>query len=568
MEATTIPFSTLTSCRFSLNSSSSSSLPIHKTLSSSNSTKSTTISSSWAASTLSVAFSSRNSFTRELWGLLNSKAEMFCHLTNGLESSWNKLKGEAFPNNSPLSLSSFAMPKSGSTRLPRASSRNTILHCGRFELRYTKFRQQRANIQKSQFLTTAPSKKKKTPPDDHSIHSYSSENNLPLPDPDIGKIHWKRELSVDHSINVDLVALVQTLRRKNLPHVAQEILLEINSGSLPLDNSALSALMLCYADNGLFHEAQAIWDEVLNSSFRPNIHIISELIEAYGRMGRFDDVTRILHQASLRDSNLLPEIYVVALSCFGKQGQLELMENTLREMGSRGFSVDSAIGNSYIIYYSLFGSLTEIEAAYGRLKRSRILIEKEGIRAMSLAYIKEKKFYRLGEFLRDVGLGRRNVGNLLWNLLLLSYAANFKMKTLQREFLRMVEAGFHPDLTTFNIRALAFSKMSLFWDLHLSLEHMKHEQVVPDLVTYGCIVDAYLDKRLGMNLDFALSKMNVHASPQVFTDPFVFEVLGKGDFHSSSEAFLEFKRKNWTYKELISTYLKKKYRSNQLFWNY
>ncbi|CAL5419656.1 unnamed protein product [Camellia sinensis] len=404
----------------------------------------------------------------------------------------------------------------------------------------------------------APTKKKKTPPDDHSIHSYSSENNLPPPDPDVGKIHWKRELSVDHNINVDLVALVQTLRRKNLPHVAQEILHEINSGSLPLDNSALSALMLCYADNGLFHEAQAIWDEVLNSSFRPNIHIISKLIEAYGRMGRFDDVTRILHQASLRDSNLLPEIYVVALSCFGKQGQLELMENTLREMGSRGFSVDSAIGNAYIIYYSLFGSLTEIEAAYGRLKRSRILIEKDGIRAMSFAYIKEKKFYRLGEFLRDVGLGRRNVGNLLWNLLLLSYAANFKMKTLQREFLRMVEAGFHPDLTTFNIRALAFSKMSLFWDLHLSLEHMKHEQVVPDLVTYGCIVDAYLDKRLGMNLDFALSKMNVHASPQVFTDPFVFEVLGKGGFHSSSEAFLKFKRKNWTYKELISTYLKKK----------
>ncbi|GMP84317.1 hypothetical protein CsSME_00037887 [Camellia sinensis var. sinensis] len=302
--------------------------------------------------------------------------------------------------------------------------------------------------------------------------------------------------------------------------------------------------MLCYADNGLFHEAQAIWDEVLNSSFRSNIHIISKLIEAYGRMERFDDVTRILHQASLRDSNLLPEIYVVALSCFGKQGQLELMENTLREMGSRGFSVDSAIGNAYIIYYSLFCSLTEIEAAYGRLKRSRILIEKDGIRAMLFSYIKEKKFYRLGEFLRDVGLGRRNVGNLLWNLLLLSYAANFKMKTLQREFLRMVEAGFHPDLTTFNIRALAFSKMSF------------------------CIVDAYLDKRLGMNLDFALSKMNVHASPQVFMDPFVFEVLGKGDFHSSSEAFLEFKRKNWTYKELISTYLKKKYRSNQLFWNY
>ncbi|PSR85226.1 Pentatricopeptide repeat-containing protein [Actinidia chinensis var. chinensis] len=381
--------------------------------------------------------------------------------------------------------------------------------------------------------------------------------------------NWKQEGSVDRNTCMDCVALIRTSIRKNLPNVAKEIFLEMKSEGFLLDDSSLSALMLCYAYNGLFLEAQAIWDEILNSSFLPNIQIISELIDAYSRMGEFDEVIRILHQMNLRDSTLLPEIYAVALSCFGKRGQLERMEDTLREMISKGFVVDSVTGNAFLIYYSIFGSLTEMETAYGRLKRCRILIEKEGIRAMSFAYIKRKKFYRLGEFLRDVGLGRRNAGNLLWNLLLLSYAANFKMKSLQREFLRMVESGFNPDLTTFNIRALAFSKMSLFWDLHLSIEHMKHEKVVPDLVTYGCIVDAYLDKRLGMNLDFALSKLNVHTSPQVSTDPFVFEVLGKGDFHSSSESFLEFqRRKNWTYKELITTYLKKKYRSNQIFWNY
>lgn len=343
----------------------------------------------------------------------------------------------------------------------------------------------------------------------------------------------------------------------------------MKSEGFPIDGSALSALMLCYADNNLFLEAQAIWDQILNSSFVPNIQIVSQLFDAYGRMGQFDEVIRILHQVSMRHSSLLPEIYLVALSFFGKQGQLEMMENTLRDMISRGFSIDSASANAFLMYYSIFGSLAEMETAYARLKRSRILIEEEGIRAVSLAYIKRKKFYSLGEFLRDVGLRRRNVGNLLWNLLLLSYAANFKMKSLQREFLRMVESGFNPDLTTFNIRSLAFSKMSLFWDLHVSLEHMKHEKVVPDLVTYGCVVDAYLDRRVGMNLDFALSKMNVHDSVRVATDPVVFEVLGKGDFHSSSESFLEFKKwKNWTYRKLIAAYLKKKCRSSQIFWNY
>lgn len=368
---------------------------------------------------------------------------------------------------------------------------------------------------------------------------------------------------------MDYTPLIQALSRKRLPHVAQELLFEMRSEGFLPNISTLSALMLCYTENGLFPKAQALWDEIINSSFVPNFQIVSELFDCYGKMGHFDEVTRILHQLSLRDCNFMHEVYSLAISCFGKAGQLEMMENTLKQMVSRGFPVDSPTGNAFIRYYSIFGSLMEMEAAYGRLRKSRILIEEEGIRAISFAYIKEKKYYRLGQFLRDVGLGRKNVGNLLWNLLLLSYAANFKMKSLQREFLGMVEAGFTPDLTTFNIRALAFSRMSLFWDLHLSLEHMQHEKVVADLVTYGCVVDAYLDRRLGNNLDFALKKMNVDDSPLVSTDHFVFEGLGKGDFHSSSEAFLESKRHGrWTYRKLIAKYLKKKYRSNQIFWNY
>ncbi|KAG8663894.1 pentatricopeptide repeat-containing protein At3g42630 isoform X2 [Manihot esculenta] len=381
---------------------------------------------------------------------------------------------------------------------------------------------------------------------------------------------WKQDQSVcSKEISVDCASLIQTLHRKSLPHLAHELMLEMKSQDLLPSNSTLSAMMLCYADNGLFPQAQVIWEELLNSSFMPSIQLVSQIIDAYGKWGLFNEVMKILDQLSYSNFSMLNEAYSLAISCFGKGGQLQLMEQTLKEMVSRGFPVDFATGNAFIRYSSIHGSLTEMEAAYNRLKSSRHLIDREGIRAMSFKYIKEKKFYKLGEFLRNVGLGRKDVGNLIWNLLLLSYAANFKMKSLQREFLRMLEAGFKPDVTTFNIRALAFSRMALLWDLHLSLEHMKQEKVSPDLVTCGCVVDAYLDRRLGKNLDFALNKMNLEGSPVISTDPFVFEVLGKGDFHSSAEAFLESKRyRNWTYRELVLLYLRKQYRSNQIFWNY
>ncbi|XP_059318510.1 pentatricopeptide repeat-containing protein At3g42630 isoform X2 [Lycium ferocissimum] len=354
-----------------------------------------------------------------------------------------------------------------------------------------------------------------------------------------------------------------------MPVVAERLFLDMKSEGFVPDNSTLSALMLCYANNGLFSKALVAWDEIINSSYLPDVHVIAELIDIYGCKGYLDVAVRILHQIKLKDSNLLRDVYVRVISRFGKKGQLELMEIMLKEMVSMGFPVDSATGNAYVIYYSNFGTLSEMEVAYGRLKMSRILIEEEAIRSISLAYLKEEKLYSLGQFVRDVGLSRRNVGNLLWNLLLLSYAVNFKMKSLQREFVRMVESGFLPDLNTFNIRALAFSKMSLFWDLHVTLEHMKHEKVVPDLVTYGSVVDAYLDRNLGRNLDFALQKFNKNDCVTIATDPLVFEAMGKGDFHLSSEARLEFsKKKNWTYEELISTYLKKYFRRNQIFWNY
>ncbi|XP_072984313.1 pentatricopeptide repeat-containing protein At3g42630 [Typha latifolia] len=367
----------------------------------------------------------------------------------------------------------------------------------------------------------------------------------------------------------ELVALLHALDQKKLPDVALQLLAESNSEGSLRGCATLSALMLCCATNGLFPQAQALWSEIINSSFLPSIEVVGCLMDAYASMGKFDEIIRILGETASRDSEFCRVAHSLAVSCFGKAGQMEMMEQTVKEMVSRGFKVDSMTGNAFVKYYSMFGSLREMEGAYQRLKKSRISIEKEAIRSMASTYISARKFYRLGEFLKDVGLGRRNVGNLLWNLLLLSFAANFKMKSLQREFLNMVDAGFVPDITTFNIRSLAFSRMCMFWDLHLSIEHMKHEGVVPDLVTYGCFVDAYLERRLGKNVSFALDKMNMISAPVILTDPLVFEVFGKGDFHASSEALLESTRRTrWTYSKLVQLYLKKQYRNNQIFWNY
>lgn len=328
----------------------------------------------------------------------------------------------------------------------------------------------------------------------------------------------------------------------------------------------------CKGSDNVDCDGGNFWDVILNSSYTPTLDTISTLMNAYAKTGRYDCVLRILHDLTSREFDAFrrEEVYSLAISCFGNVGELQLVEQTLQEMVANGFKVDSLTANSLIEYCSKFGSLADMESAYRQLKKSRILIEKRGIRAVASAYIRERKYYQLGEFLRDVGLARRNTGNLLWNLLLLSYAVNFKMKSLQREFSRMVDAGFSPDLNTFNIRALAFSRMSMFWDLHLSIKHMNHVGIVPDVVTHGCVIDAYMERKLGRNLmDFGLKEFNMNRIPQIETDGLAFEAFGKGDFHLCSESLMESKwERNWTYAKLIKVYYKKMYRSNQIFWNY
>ncbi|VVB04597.1 unnamed protein product [Arabis nemorensis] len=368
---------------------------------------------------------------------------------------------------------------------------------------------------------------------------------------------------------VDYAPLIQSLSLRRLPDLAHEVFIQLKSDNLLPNYTTLSALILCFAQNGSVQRARTIWDEILYSSFVPDLILISKLVSAYEQIGCFSEVAKITKDVSARHSKLLPIVCSLAICCFGKNGQLQLMEDTIELLDSKEISLDSATANAIVRCYSLFGTLEKMEHAYGRVRRSGVVIEEEEIRAVLLAYLKRRKFYRLREFLSEVGLGRRNVGNILWNSVLLSYAADFKMKSLQREFIGMLDAGFVPDLTTFNIRALAFSRMALFWDIHLTLQHMRRLNIVPDLVTFGCVVDAYVDRRLARNLEFVYNRMNLDDSPLVLTDPLVFEVLGKGDFHLSSEAVLEAsQRKNWTYRKLIGVYLKKKFRKDQIFWNY
>lgn len=58
----------------------------------------------------------------------------------------------------------------------------------------------------------------------------------------------------------------------------------------------MTTLMLYNADNEIFTRTDSIWNEIINSSYNLDIHIILGLIYAYIETMFFDEVIQIIHQ--------------------------------------------------------------------------------------------------------------------------------------------------------------------------------------------------------------------------------------------------------------------------------
>lgn len=84
--------------------------------------------------------------------------------------------------------------------------------------------------------------------------------------------------------------------------LSEEVLLELNSKTSLgfLDSASLYSLMLFFAENGLFPQAQAMWDQLLNSSCLPTIQTVGKLFDILSQRGHFDKVSEILAQLSSR----------------------------------------------------------------------------------------------------------------------------------------------------------------------------------------------------------------------------------------------------------------------------
>lgn len=354
---------------------------------------------------------------------------------------------------------------------------------------------------------------------------------------------------------------IRMLGRIRRPEVALELFDEMKTLGIQPSVVTHSALLQSFVDSGLFDRAERILKEMVNNGIQPNAVTYTGLIHAYGKQARYDDMTRVFKKMKRWGCSADFHTYSCLIEAYSRGGLLKRMESTWREMDFNGWKPDSATISTIIEGYAEYGDVKQMHNSYMLLKDYRILVSKNTIRSMALAYIRNCKFPELRLFARDVGLDRGDVDNLLWHSLLLSQAANFQMRNFQRDFEAMKKAGFKPDVTTFNICVLAFSRMKMFWDLHVTVLHMLSEGVSPDLVTFGAVVDAYIDGRLPFRKMFeALDELQMKGlTPDVRTDLMVFEVFGKGDFQRSSEILMQDipRPYGWTYGTLTSFYLKK-----------
>ncbi|CAN5961332.1 unnamed protein product [Sphagnum jensenii] len=318
---------------------------------------------------------------------------------------------------------------------------------------------------------------------------------------------------------------------------AQDLFDEMQRLGIKPTTSTYTCLLQCYAECGLFEQSEGILKQMITSGdAKPNTVTYTGLLHAYGKKGLYDQMWRIFN--NMITVGIPPDelTYRSLVQNYARGGLFQRMNKALREMISKGIQPDSTCMNYVVRAYAQAGLVREMERHYSILREYEFNATRQTLRAVARAYLRNSNFYQLGQFVQSVGLRKPSIGNLLWNALLLSYAANFSMKNLEREFENMKQAGFAPDLTTYNILALAYSRMEQFWNLRVTVLEMQSSGVAPDLVTYGAVVDAFVAFRLQSRLPEALKEMRtIDLVAEMRTDSLVLEVFGKGDFYIACE---------------------------------
>ncbi|CAM6105230.1 unnamed protein product [Calypogeia fissa] len=365
----------------------------------------------------------------------------------------------------------------------------------------------------------------------------------------------------------DFIGFISICGHAGMPEEAQKLFNEMIRLGLSPTVATYSSLLQGFAEVGDFDRAKEILMEMRRVGLKPNSITYTGLLYAYGKQGHYSEMAKIFNSMKTYESSQLDcaptsVTYSALLQCFAKGGLFARMENALKEMISRNYDPDGAAINAMIQGYAQVGLLKDMERAYSMVRPYKVMVRVDTIRAVALAYIRKSYFYQLGTFARYHNRRRVSVDKLIENLLLLSHAANFSMRGLAEEYVRLKETGFEGDITSFNIRALAFSKMQMLWDLRVTILEMAHQGIMPDLVTYGAVVDAYIGGNMESSLAEALAEMrNIGDVAKVYTDELVFDAFGRGSFQTSCEELFvssqDLEERFFTYENLVGYYLKR-----------
>lgn len=373
---------------------------------------------------------------------------------------------------------------------------------------------------------------------------------------------WWKQQDGYRRCELHYTKFIRMLGQAQMPTEARALFVEMCELGLRPSVVTYTCLLQSYAERGLFEEAELILkDMVLSGDAKPNAVSYTGLIHAYGKHGMYDSMWRTFNRMKTHGVPADEFTYRTMIKAYARGGLFEKMQLTAKEMSRNDMFADSPTLNAVVQAYAEAGLVKEMEKHYEILTKYSFIPGHLTIKAMVGAYVKNSLFFQLSVFVKRVGLRRRTVGNYLWNSLLISRAANFAMKDLKMEFENMKYAGFFPDVTTCNIMALAYSRMKQFWELHELVITMQNNGIAPDLVTYGAVIDVFIEEDLRPKLLEELVEFrNLDVVAEIETDPLVFEVFGRGGFLLACQTLSRNMKgqamDHQTYAQLIGYFLK------------
>ncbi|KAK4775238.1 hypothetical protein SAY86_010173 [Trapa natans] len=297
----------------------------------------------------------------------------------------------------------------------------------------------------------------------------------------------------------------------------------------PIFEDNLYHILICSCkESGHLEDAVKIYAHMPKLESKPNIHIVSTMIDIYSVMGRFEEAENLFKELKSSNVNLDIVAFSIVVRMYVKSGSLQDAYLVLEMMEKQNDVVpDIFMFRDMLRIYQKLRMINKLRDAYYHILKSGITWDQEMYNCVINCCSCALPVDELSRLFDEMLLRRFSPNALTFNVMLNAYGKAKLFKKVRKVF-SLARKHDLLDVVSYNTVIAAYGQNKDFTCMSMAVEEMQFNGLSVSLEAFNCMLDAYGKEGRMESFQNVLQRMNDSScSPDHYTYNIMINVYGE-----------------------------------------